>query len=226
MPLDARSVCCEVLTSRFTTAAKAALKRKKTHEHSLDQTIAQIGTLEQQINAIESANINRETLLAMQKAGKAMKDIHGGLTVEKVDQTMYEYAPLYLSREEPANTGAGKTYGSRTNSARRSWTPSRGPRSARWSTRTTWKPSWRACNRSSWTSKCSRLAPYPSRIRSAGCRTCPTEQVSLPGRHRRRFHWGRLLTHKPVAAKSSKAPVQEEDDEEAELRKLQAEMAM
>ncbi|KAI8952565.1 vacuolar-sorting protein SNF7 [Xylaria longipes] len=69
-------------------AAKAALRRKKTHEHSLDQTIAQIGTLEQQINAIESANINRETLAAMQRAGEAMQQIHGKLTVDKVDQTM------------------------------------------------------------------------------------------------------------------------------------------
>ncbi|KAI1112658.1 vacuolar-sorting protein SNF7 [Nemania sp. NC0429] len=68
--------------------AKTALRRKKAHEHSLDQTIAQIGTLEQQINAIESANINRETLAAMQKAGEAMKQIHGKLTVDKVDQTM------------------------------------------------------------------------------------------------------------------------------------------
>ncbi|KAK7969068.1 hypothetical protein PG996_002492 [Apiospora saccharicola] len=71
-------------------AAKAALKRKKAHENSLDQTIAQIGTLEQQINAIESANINRETLAAMQKAGEAMKQIHGKLTPEKVDETMEE----------------------------------------------------------------------------------------------------------------------------------------
>ncbi|KAI0446952.1 vacuolar-sorting protein SNF7 [Xylaria telfairii] len=70
------------------TAAKAALRRKKGHEHSLDQTIAQIGTLEQQINAIESANINRETLAAMQRAGEAMQQIHGKLTVDKVDQTM------------------------------------------------------------------------------------------------------------------------------------------
>lgn len=70
-------------------AAKAALKRKKAHEHSLEQTTAQIGTLEQQINAIESANINRETLAAMQKAGEAMKSIHGKLTPEAVDETMY-----------------------------------------------------------------------------------------------------------------------------------------
>lgn len=68
--------------------AKAALRRKKTHEQALDQTIAQIGTLEQQINSIESANINRETLAAMEKASQAMKHIHGKLTPEKVDETM------------------------------------------------------------------------------------------------------------------------------------------
>ncbi|KAI6090554.1 vacuolar-sorting protein SNF7 [Hypoxylon rubiginosum] len=69
-------------------AAKAALRRKKGHEHSLEQTVSQIGTLEQQINAIESANINRETLAAMERAGEAMKSIHGKLTPEKVDETM------------------------------------------------------------------------------------------------------------------------------------------
>ncbi|PHH61756.1 hypothetical protein CDD81_8003 [Ophiocordyceps australis] len=68
--------------------AKAALRRKKTVEHALDQTIAQIGTVEQQINSIESANINRETLAAMEKASHAMKQIHGKLTPEKVDETM------------------------------------------------------------------------------------------------------------------------------------------
>lgn len=65
------------------------MKRKKAHEHSMEQTQQQIGTLEQQVNAIESANINRETLAAMERAGDAMKVIHGKLTPEKVDETMY-----------------------------------------------------------------------------------------------------------------------------------------
>ncbi|KAM3559862.1 hypothetical protein ARSEF4850_003922 [Beauveria asiatica] len=71
-----------------TSAAKAALRRKKAHERSLEQTEAQVGTLEQQINAIESANINRSTLQAMENASAAMKNIHGKLTPEKVDETM------------------------------------------------------------------------------------------------------------------------------------------
>lgn len=67
------------------------MRRKKQHEHTLDQTIAQISTLEQQIYSIEAANINKETLLAMEKAGKAMAAIHGKLDINKVDETMYVF---------------------------------------------------------------------------------------------------------------------------------------
>ena len=71
------------------TAARTALKRKKAHEHSLEQTANQITMLENQIYSIESANINQETLNAMKNAGKAMKDIHGNLSIDKVDTIMY-----------------------------------------------------------------------------------------------------------------------------------------
>jgi hypothetical protein len=65
------------------------LRRKKQHEHTLEQTTAQIATLEQQIYSIEAANINRETLAAMERAGEAMQTIHGKLNIDKVDETMY-----------------------------------------------------------------------------------------------------------------------------------------
>lgn len=71
------------------TAAKAALRRKKQFEHTLEQTRGQIMTLESEIYSIEAANINKETLDAMKNASSAMKQIHGGLTIDKVDQTMY-----------------------------------------------------------------------------------------------------------------------------------------
>ena len=72
----------------MSAAARNALKRKKQHEHSLEQTSGQISMLEQQIYSIESANINQETLVAMKNAGKAMKEIHGKMTMEDVDVTM------------------------------------------------------------------------------------------------------------------------------------------
>lgn len=83
-------------------AAKAALRRKKQHEHTLDQTMAQISTLEQQIYSIEAANINRETLAAMEKAGQAMKQIHGKLNLDIVDQTMEELREQHALGEEIA----------------------------------------------------------------------------------------------------------------------------
>ena len=84
-----------MLTLRSPSAARTALKRKKAHEHSLEQTSAQISMLENQIYSIESANINQETLIAMKNAGQAMKQIHGSLTMDKVDQTLYVYDLLF-----------------------------------------------------------------------------------------------------------------------------------
>lgn len=46
-------------------------------------------TLEREIYSIETANINKETLDAMKNAGAAMKQIHAGLTIDKVDNVMY-----------------------------------------------------------------------------------------------------------------------------------------
>lgn len=46
-------------------------------------------TLEEQIYSIESANINKETVDAIRSAGAAMKQIHGDLTIDKVDNIMY-----------------------------------------------------------------------------------------------------------------------------------------
>lgn len=86
-------------------AARNALKRKKQHEHSLEQTNGQISMLEQQIYSIESANINQETLVAMKNAGAAMKQIHGKMTMEDVDVTMFVFSQaahqlLYLWRKD------------------------------------------------------------------------------------------------------------------------------
>ena len=80
-----------ILLTKHKTAARNALKRKKQHEHSLEQTNGQIGMLEQQISSIESANINQETLVAMKNAGKAMQKIHGKMKMEDVDVTMYAF---------------------------------------------------------------------------------------------------------------------------------------
>ncbi|KAF8591577.1 Snf7-domain-containing protein [Ramaria rubella] len=68
--------------------ATAALRRKKAHENQLDQLSGQRLQLEMQVNTIESANLNAETMLAMKKGSDALKAIHGNITIDKVDATM------------------------------------------------------------------------------------------------------------------------------------------
>ncbi|KAF2488973.1 Snf7-domain-containing protein [Lophium mytilinum] len=80
--------------------AKAALRRKKQFEHSHEQTQSQIMSLEREIYSIEASNINKETLDAMRNAGKAMQQIHAGLTIDKVDQTMEDLREQHAISEE------------------------------------------------------------------------------------------------------------------------------
>jgi len=69
-------------------AATAALRRKKQHETELERLGGTRLTLETQVNAIENANINANTMEAMKKGADALKTIHGSLTIEGVDATM------------------------------------------------------------------------------------------------------------------------------------------
>ncbi|RDB22788.1 Vacuolar-sorting protein SNF7 [Hypsizygus marmoreus] len=68
--------------------ATAALKRKKASEMELDRLAGTRLQLEMQVNTLESANLNAETMAAMKKASDALKVIHGNLTMDKVDATM------------------------------------------------------------------------------------------------------------------------------------------
>jgi charged multivesicular body protein 4A/B len=69
-------------------AALLALKRKKMYDDQLERNMNSRITLETQIQAIESANVNLETFKAMQTGADAMKRIHGELNIDKVDKTM------------------------------------------------------------------------------------------------------------------------------------------
>ncbi|KAG8751552.1 ESCRT-III subunit protein snf7, partial [Serendipita sp. 396] len=70
--------------------ATAALRRKKTYEQQLDQLSGTRLTLEAQANAIESANMNAETMVAMKRGAGALKEIHEQLNIDKVDKVMDE----------------------------------------------------------------------------------------------------------------------------------------
>lgn len=79
------------------------MRRKKAFEHQLEQTSAQMMTVEREISSIETANINKETLDAMKGAQQAMKKIHGDLSIEKVDQTMEDLREQHAIGEEIAD---------------------------------------------------------------------------------------------------------------------------
>jgi hypothetical protein len=80
--------------------------------------------LENQIYSIESANINQETLLAMKNASKAMKDIHGNLTIDKVDDIMYASPASEFLGCSSANPNTGKASPNSAHSPKKSATPS------------------------------------------------------------------------------------------------------
>ena len=59
--------------------ATSALKSKKAKELDLERLQGTRFQLEMQINSLESASFNAETMAAMKKASTALKDIHGKL---------------------------------------------------------------------------------------------------------------------------------------------------
>lgn len=180
-------------------AAKSALRRKKLFEKTLEQTTAQITQVEQQIYSIEAANINQETLNAMKNAGAAMKQIHGGLTIDKVDATMDELREQHALGEEIASAITNAPLGDPVDE-------------------TELEEELEGMEQEAMDERMLKSGSVPvggevSRLPSVG---------NGPRKTRNTHEEERLLT--PDFSVRGKA--QEEDDEEEELRKLQAEMAM
>ena len=64
---------------RLLVVALAALRQKQAYEGELNRIAGTRLTLEAQVNAIETANLNAETMVAMKKGADALKGIHGNL---------------------------------------------------------------------------------------------------------------------------------------------------
>lgn len=65
----------------YCEASLAALKRKKMLENELEKLQGTKFQLEMNVNTLESAKMNQETMAAMKKAAGALKHIHGDLCV-------------------------------------------------------------------------------------------------------------------------------------------------
>ena len=70
--------------SVWVLASIAALKRKKMLENELEKLQGTRFQLEMNVNTLESAKMNQETMAAMKKAAGALKHIHGDLYVPSV----------------------------------------------------------------------------------------------------------------------------------------------
>lgn len=83
---ETRKAKANVTTNK--RVAQAALRQRKAYENELDRIAGTRMTLETQVHAIESANLNLETMKAMRKGADALRNIHGSLNIDKVDATM------------------------------------------------------------------------------------------------------------------------------------------
>ncbi|EJF62788.1 Snf7-domain-containing protein [Dichomitus squalens] len=91
-------------------AATAALRRKKVTEQELERLQNTRFQLEMQVNTLESASFNAENMAAMKKAAGALKDIHGKLSIDKVDQTMSEIQEQTQLANEVSEAISTSTY--------------------------------------------------------------------------------------------------------------------
>lgn len=85
------------------SVATMALKRKKAHENELERISGTRLQLEMQVNTLESANLNAETLAVMKKGADALRVIHGNLDADKVADTMDQITEQRGIAEEISN---------------------------------------------------------------------------------------------------------------------------
>jgi len=159
-------------------AATAALRRKKASEAELDRMAGTRLQLEMQVNTLESANLNAETMQAMKKASDALNVIHGNMTLDKVDSVMAKVAEEREIANEIANVISAPPYGNTEE------------------------------DEEELKAQLDELEQEQLDTQLAGASHVPIHSPSGPSR----------IAAPPTAAK--------EDDEDAELRQLQAELAM
>lgn len=87
-----RSYLSNALERSHFAVATAALKSKKAKEQELERLQGTRFQLEMQINTLESASFNAETMAAMKKASTALKDIHGKLYVPCIFHLLFAYS--------------------------------------------------------------------------------------------------------------------------------------
>ncbi|EMD40842.1 hypothetical protein CERSUDRAFT_131156 [Gelatoporia subvermispora B] len=91
-------------------AATDALRKKKVIEGNLTRLRDTRFQLEMQVQTLESASFNAETMAAMKGAARALKDVHRQLNIENVDTTMAEIQEQTQLANEVSEAISSNTY--------------------------------------------------------------------------------------------------------------------
>ena len=81
-------------------AAVACLKRKKMYVDQQSKIAGAREKIEMQMMAIESADMNMQVLDTLQEGSEAMKEMHRGMSVEKVDKVMDDISDQMAVHQE------------------------------------------------------------------------------------------------------------------------------
>eukprot|EP00163_Fabomonas_tropica_P022703 TRINITY_DN3961_c0_g1_i1.p1 TRINITY_DN3961_c0_g1~~TRINITY_DN3961_c0_g1_i1.p1 ORF type:complete len:233 (+),score=76.26 TRINITY_DN3961_c0_g1_i1:311-1009(+) len=69
-------------------AAMMCIKRRKTYENQIDKLSGARITIERQVLLIEDANVSLEVMNAMKMGAETIKEMHGHMSLDQVDNTM------------------------------------------------------------------------------------------------------------------------------------------
>lgn len=84
-------------------AARNALRKKKHYEEEVEKLENQMLSVENQLSALESANMNRETMKHMKQAADAMRTVNKDMDIDKLDETMDSIRDQLAMNEEISN---------------------------------------------------------------------------------------------------------------------------
>ncbi|KAJ3019763.1 UNVERIFIED_CONTAM: ESCRT-III subunit protein snf7 [Siphonaria sp. JEL0065] len=88
--IEAELKVAKANASKNKKVALMALKKKKIYQDQADKLMGSRLTLETQMSTLEGASVNVELMNAMKTGNEAIKNIHGNLDVDKVEETMDE----------------------------------------------------------------------------------------------------------------------------------------
>ncbi|KAF2078665.1 hypothetical protein CYY_000036 [Polysphondylium violaceum] len=90
----------KLVTQKRKREALLCLKKRNNFQNEVNKLQGSYDTLSSQIFALENAKMNMEIMNSMKEGAQTLKDLHGHLTVDKVDDTIEEIQTQMEIHEE------------------------------------------------------------------------------------------------------------------------------